>query len=1029
MSSRPPSFQEIIMRLEQFWATHGCVIWQPYSEKVGAGTMNPATVLRVLGPEPWNVAHVEPSYRPDDGRFAENPNRMQMHTQYQVILKPEPGNPQELYLESLEAMGVDCNQHDIRFVEDNWASPALGAWGLGWEVWLDGLEITQFTYFQQAGGISLDPVAVELTYGLERIAMFLQGVREVWALDWDGKLTYGDILRQQEIEHCRYAFNVADVERLKQMFNLFEAEAQNALRHKLVVPAHDYVLRCSHTFNVLDTRGAIGVTERAGYFARMRDLARQVAQAYLEQRQRLEYPLLDAETRRRGDAGMRGFESVTVSPPLRVSPSQPADLLLELGSEELPVGDIAAAMEQLPVLARQLLEEARLAYDEIIVTATPRRQVLYVKGLTGRQADVEQVVKGPPANVAYDDEGRPTRAAEGFARRQGVPVESLQRLQADGGEYAFAVKVEPGQPTMTVLPELLPRLIAGLHFEKTMRWDSDGIAYPRPLRWIVALFGDQVIPFHYAKATGGRTSRGLRLHRSPALTIPRAEDYWQVMAEAGVIVDRAARRQQIATQIAELAASVGGVVPEDPALLDEVTDLVESPAALLGQFEREYLDLPPEVLMSVMKKHQRYFPVVKRDEAIRHRGTEGSSDSSLPRCLGTSSLLPYFIVVANGQPTNPDLVRQGYEDVLRARYADAAYFWRHDREQPLESYRPRLGMLTFQEQLGSVLDQSDRLVRLVGRLAPQLGVDPASQTLAERAAYLCKADLVTGMVVDMTSLQGVMGRYYALASGEPEAVAMAIEEHYLPRFAGDRLPETPIGTLLAIADRLDTLAGLFAVGLAPTGSADPFGLRRAALGLIQILIGREQPFSVHEGLCMAAELLPVKASDERIKEAVAFIEGRLRAWLLEEGYRFDVVDAVLAARGDDPLRAYRTVQDLARQVEAPDWAEVLVAYARCKRIVRDLKERYPLRSDRLNEPSAQRLYQAYLAMRDRVTPASDAANLVAVLRALKDPINAFFTDILVMAEDLDLRAARLGLVQHVAALPDGIADLSRLQGF
>ncbi|MCS7219970.1 MAG: glycine--tRNA ligase subunit beta [Anaerolineae bacterium] len=1014
MSSRSPSFQEIIMRLERFWAAHGCVIWQPYSEKVGAGTMNPATVLRVLGPEPWNVAYVEPSYRPDDGRFAENPNRMQMHTQYQVILKPDPGNPQELYLESLEAIGIDCSRHDIRFVEDNWASPALGAWGLGWEVWLDGLEITQFTYFQQAGGIPLDPVAVEITYGLERIAMFLQGVREVWALSWDGRLTYGEILRPQEIEHCEYAFHVADVERLKQMFLLFEAEARNALQHGLVVPAHDYVLRCSHTFNLLDTRGAIGVTERASYFARMRDLAREVAQAYLEQRQRLEYPLLRGIGKR--EQAEKQKEAAIEPPLLAVSPSSKADFLLELGSEELPAGDVVAVIEQLPALARRSLDQARLAYDEIIVTATPRRQVLYVKGLASRQADAEQVIKGPPANIAYDAEGKPTRAAEGFARRQGVPVESLQRRQADGGEYVFAVKVEPGRSTPAVLVELLPRLIAELHFDMTMRWDSDGITYPRPLRWITALYGDQVIPFRYARVTSGRVSRGLRIHRSPALTITRAEDYWQVMAKANVIVDRAARRQQIAAQIADLAASVGGLVPDDSALLDEVTDLVEAPFALLGEFEPEYLSLPPEVLIGVMKKHQRCFPVIKRAN-----GSTGQRVAEL--------LLPYFITVANGRPSDPALVARGYADVLRARYADAAYFWRHDQEQPLESYRPRLATLTFQEQLGSMLDKSDRLVRLIEQLAPRMGLDPVLYPLAKRAAYLCKADLVTSMVVEMTSLQGIMGRYYALSSGEPEEVAWAIEEHYLPRFTGDHLPETPIGTLLAVADRLDSLAGLFAVGLAPTGSADPFGLRRAALGLIHILIGHEISFSIREGLRMAAELLPIPASSERLEEAAAFIEGRLRAWLLDEGYRFDVVDAVLAARGDDPLRAYRTVQELAKEVEAPDWSEVLVAYARCKRIVRDLKERHPLQPDRLKEPSAQRLYQAYLTVRDYVTPASRVTELVAALRTLKDPINNFFTDILVMADDLEVRSARLGLVQHVAALPDGIADLSRLQGF
>jgi glycyl-tRNA synthetase len=300
MTSKLLSFQDVIMRLQSYWAEHGCLIWQPYSEKVGAGTGNPATVLRVLGPEPWNVAYVEPSYRPDDGRYAENPNRMQMHTQYQVILKPAPANAQELYLGSLAAIGIDRDRHDIRFVEDNWESPALGAWGLGWEVWLDGLEITQYTYFQQAGGYPLDPVPVEYTYGLERIVMYLQGVKEVWQLNWDGGRTYGDLLRTPEIEHCVYDFEVADVTRLKQMYDLFEAEAKNALAHRLVIPAHDYVLRCSHTFNLLDSRGAIGVTERAAFFARMRDLARQVSVAYVEQRQHEEYPWLE-ETGRQVD--------------------------------------------------------------------------------------------------------------------------------------------------------------------------------------------------------------------------------------------------------------------------------------------------------------------------------------------------------------------------------------------------------------------------------------------------------------------------------------------------------------------------------------------------------------------------------------------------------------------------------------------------------------------------------------------------------------------------------------------------------
>ena len=313
------TFQSLILALEKFWAEQGCLIWQPYYQQVGAGTYNPATFLHVLGPEPWNVAYVEPSIRPDDGRYGENPNRFQQHYQYQVILKPDPGNPQEIYLKSLEAIGLDPRQHDIRFVEDNWESPALGAWGLGWEVWVDGQEITQFTYFQQAGGIPCDPVSVELTYGLERILIALRNASGIWDEPWNGQITYGDVLRQGEWEHSKYYFEIADVERMRQAYALYEAECKAALDAGLVLPAYDYVLKLSHTFNVLDARGAIGVTERAASFAKMRGLARKVAEAYLEQRQRLEYPLLKEQKSeiRSQESGVRSQKSEVRSQRLR----------------------------------------------------------------------------------------------------------------------------------------------------------------------------------------------------------------------------------------------------------------------------------------------------------------------------------------------------------------------------------------------------------------------------------------------------------------------------------------------------------------------------------------------------------------------------------------------------------------------------------------------------------------------------------------------------------------------------------------
>lgn len=1003
--NQPLTFQQVILRLQDFWADYGCLIWQPYSEKLGAGTMNPATVLRVLGPEPWNVAYVEPSYRPDDGRFGDNPNRMQMHTQFQVILKPDPGNPQEVYLESLYALGIRREEHDIRFVEDNWKSPALGAWGLGWEVWLDGLEITQYTYFQQAGGFSLDPVSVELTYGLERIVMFLQDARSVWDIDWDGKHTYGEIYLPQEKEHCEYAFNLADVERLTQMYNLYEAEARRCLDAGLVIPAHDHILRCSHTFNLLDTRGAIGVTERATYFRRMRALFLQVAEAYVEQRQRLEYPWLEEQSSR-GAEEQRSKQHATRN----TQHDSPTTLLLEIGTEELPAGDLDDALAQLRQAAPTQLEEARLDYKDLRVLGTPRRLAVVVEGLAPRQRAVEELVKGPPAHVAFDADGHPTKAARGFAHGQNVSVDDLSVRKIDGGEYTVALKREEGRPASEVLPALLTGLIANLHFQQSMRWNETGAAFSRPIRWLVALLGDAVIPFEYAGVFSERVSRGPRPEGSPPFEIAQAKDYLSLLHEHRIMADPDKRRAFIAEQAEQLARSVGGRIPDDPELLNEVTNLVEQPNPFLGGFEEEYLQLPAEVLIAVMKKHQRCFPVLD----------------------GAGEMLPYFVAVRNGGDEHLDIVRHGNEEVIRARFADADFFYREDTDQPLEAFLARLDTLTFQEQLGSVLDKTHRLERLVPGLAPALGLTAEQTKTAVRAAHLCKADLATQMVVEFTSLQGVMGREYALKSGERPEVAQAIFEHYLPRFAGDALPQTKIALAVGLADRLDSLAGLFAVGLIPTGSADPYGLRRDALAMVQNLLAHEIPFSVEKGLGKAAQLLPVEASSDALSEALDFVVERLRGYLRDEGFRYDVVDAVLAERGDDPFRARQGVDDLSRWLAREDWDYILDNYARCVRITRDFEERFTLSPNRFVEPAEEELYASYKEARERITPQSSVDEFLTAFLPLVDVIERYFareSGVLVMAEDKAIRENRLAQLQHTAALADGIVDLSRVEGF
>ncbi|MBN1202137.1 MAG: glycine--tRNA ligase subunit beta [Anaerolineae bacterium] len=1000
--TKPLTFQDVIMKLHQFWSDQGCVIWQPYNVQVGAGTGNPATLLSVLGPEPWRVGYVEPSVRPDDGRYGENPNRMQLHYQYQVILKPDPGNPQEMYLASLEALGINPREHDIRFVEDNWESPALGAWGLGWEVWLDGQEITQFTYFQQAGGLTLEPVSVEITYGLDRIVLALQGKDAVWDIDWSDSVDYGSIRLRSEIEHCQYYFEIADVEGLKQTYDVYQRESERALAAGAVLPAYDYVLKCSHLFNVLDTRGAIGVTERAAYFRRMRDMTRNVAAAYAEQRQHMEYPLLDR---------LDVWGTPDLGAPVKSAgpaPDAPADLLLEIGTEELPAHDLDDALNQLETLAPELFESLRLDHAGIQVMGTPRRLVILAKDVAPSQRDEEGLVKGPPAARAFDSDGNPTKAAEGFARSKGIDVSALEAREIDGGRYAVALVRTKGQPAVKVLADALPDLIASIKFAKSMRWNASGISFSRPLRWIVALLGEYPIPFSYADVPSRPQTRGIRPYDSPDIQLGDVASYFAAMEAQGVILDRAARRANIQAQADTLAAEVGGRIPDDPALLGEVTNLVECPTTLRGSFEEKYLDLPREVLIGVMRKHQRYFPVEDKQ----------------------GRLMPYFIAVRNGDAEHLDIVTGGNEHVIRARFADAEYFYNTDSQKPLESYLPRLDTLTFQEKLGSMLDKSTRLVKLVDVLGDLLNVSEADRATARRAAYLSKADLATQMVVEMTSLQGIMGRYYALGTGEPQAVADAIFEHWLPRGAGDRLPESVPGVLLALADRLDSLAGLFSVGLAPTASADPFALRRAALGVVQIALANGVDLDLYDALDRIAEADLLPGLNEQVRrEVVAFIVGRLDVLLHEQGWSHDVIAAVLAEQGHRPARALQGITELAAWTERDDWALILDNYARCVRITRPEPETYPVDPAAFEDDSERALYAAYQQAAASLNEADNVGAFLATFEPVVPVVQRFFDTVLVHSDDLAVRQNRLGLLQAVASLAAGRADLSALSGF
>jgi glycyl-tRNA synthetase len=997
--TKPSSFQEIILKLQDFWASHGCLITQPYYTQVGAGTMNPATFLRVLGPEPWNVAYVEPSVRPDDGRYGENPNRFQLHTQYQVILKPDPGNPQELYLESLKALGIDPRQHDIRFVEDNWEQPAISAWGLGWEVWLDGQEITQFTYFQQMGGVALDPVSVEITYGLERILIALNNAKAIWNEEYGAGVTYGEIRRQEEFEHSKYYFETADVERVRAMYDLFSAEAEACLAQGLILPAHDYVLKCSHCFNIIDTRGAISVAERQAFFRRIRELAKGVAVAYGEQRKSLEYPLLKESIL---DTRKSKIESSNIA-----FPNIASSFLLEIGVEELPANDVDSAHVHLSTRVPTLLKELNLTHGDVRIFTTPRRIVVSVDSLSPNQPDREDLVKGPPADKAFDKDGKPTQAALGFAKKNNLDPATLEAREIDGGKYVAAVVKQKGRPTPEVLVNALPKLVESIKFEKSMRWNDSGVAFSRPIRWYVALLGDMAIPFEYAGVASGNVSRGLRPYGSPEIKIASADKYFDVIREAGILLDKEERKASIVEQVNQAASLLGGEAifdfvgaSHDSPLLNEVTNLIEMPTAVMGGFNEEFLALPRDVLISVMKKHQRYFPVQKNGKLMAH-----------------------FIAIRNGDDIHIDTVREGNEHVLGARFADANFFVREDVKLKLEEYRPKLSSLTFHTKLGSILDKSERIEKLVNELIPVLKLEADQAIFARRAAHLMKADLATQMVTEMTSLQGIIGGEYAIRSGEQKDIAIAIGEQY------QTVPQSKAGLAIALADRLDSLVGLFAAGLAPTGAKDPFGLRRAAIGVVQPLIEHDVDFDLIDAVKKSAKTQSIEVKEEVQKQILEFITGRLKVVLNESGYKHDVVEAVLAAQSNNPAGTVRAVKQLSAWVGREDWSTILDGFARCVRILRSqpVDSQWIIDENRFVDKEEKDLYQAFQKTVHRQPSTVD--DFLEIITKLIPSITVFFEKILVMAEDKAIKENRLGLLQRIANLASGIADLSKLEGF
>ena len=1005
------TFQEIILALEKFWADHGCIIQQPCDIEVGAGTFNPATFLRCLGPEPWRVAYVEPVRRPTDGRYAENPFRVGAYYQYQVILKPAPENVLPLYLKSLYSLGISPRKNDMRFVEDDWESPTLGASGLGWEVWWNGAEVTQFTYFQQMGSIDLDPICAEITYGLERIALYLQDVDDFFEIRWNEHLNYGDVHRQSEVEYSTYNFEHANVDMLFELFSTYEKETHACLDAGLVLPATDHVLKCSHTFNMLDARGVISVTERVSYIERVRRLAQRIARAYVKQREEMEHPLIGKWAAVGGicnpDASeTQGSENIT---------QETADLLFEIGTEEIPASYVPPVLEQLRETAAKSLTNHRIPFGDVETLGTPRRITLSIKDIKTLQESEETEVVGPPKRIAYDENGEPTKAAVGFAKTQGVELTALRIVETERGEYVAVSKLETGVPTREILKTLLTEWIEALRFPKTMRWETESegprafARFARPIRWLVALLGDEIVNCTYGAAHAGRLTYGHRaLHPEP-ITLDSADlnTYVEKLRAVGVLVCPKERRDTIEKQVRDVLAVEGYLPKLDEELLDTVNYLVENPQPIVGNFSESHLEIPSEVLITAMKKHQRYFPMWKSESVLAAK----------------------FVTISNGTDGNIDGVRHGNERVLRARLNDAEFFYSEDQKTSLADKVERLGAVVFHAKLGSLLDKAERLKALVQFISTESQVPETTTRHAERAAWLCKADLTTHMVIEFPSLQGITGRYYAQNSGEAEPVATAIAEHYQPLGADTPLPETEVGALVAIADKLDTIVGYFGIEERPTGSQDPYSLRRHTLGTIRILQDRKLPLSLDAIVEKAISLYTVELADDTRTSVLNFIKERLRVILLQtHQYAPDLADAVLAVGAVDIIDILKRASILAEFRLTPNFEEV---YNALNRVLRILPTDAPETVDAtlLCDDAEKQLYacitEAELGFQQSIQE-RDYAKLLTQLAALQPAIDTFFDDVLVMAEEPALRTNRLALLNRIGQNIYAVADLTKL---
>lgn len=987
------TFEQIIDRLNTFWATQNCIIHQGYDLEVGAGTFNPATLLGCLGEEPYRAAYVEPCRRPKETTYG-NLYRFQLSHQYQVLLKPIPTNVRILYLNSLCALDFELKKHDFRFVHKDWETCTLGISGLGWEIWCDGVAITQFTYLQTVGDIALKPISAEITYDLEKLALFIQSKSTICDIQYNHIFTLRDLFLQSETEWSHYNARQASVPMWLRHFNDYEEETKNLVKNNLPIPAYDFVIKASHAFNLLEARGAISFDERNNYMKRIRALTHLVAKSILSKQVPLSIPSINTKLIIQKNPGF--------------NPKNTRDFLLEIGSEQLPGNFISIGCLYLENAMRNLLESADLEFEEMQVFGTPQRLGILVKNLVEGTETTEEQIKGPPLTVAFDEKGNLTQQGKGFFLHYNLSfctltellqeeVPNLYSISIRGTNYLVATVCVKGKSTYELLQKHIPSLIMSINFPKKMYWEDPSITYARPIQWVLALFGTQIIPFNIGKILSGNFSFGHFQISPMPIEIKHPKHYLSSLRNHYVLADIEERKTYIENQIKTLEQQVQGDVIQQHQVLLEMLYTTEWPALVLGFFDASLLRIPKEVLIAQIVNHKKYFPVIDRHD----------------------QLMPVFIMTIDNHPNQTIQLRN--EKALFSLLSEVASLYEKEMYNPLELVYYKLQEISYQKKLKDLWNKVKRLNLIATMIHKTLNM--AEFIHVQRAVLLSKSDLCSALVNEFPNLQGTIGKHYALAQNENPQVAIALEEQWMPGSEHNSIPKTPTGIILSLADKIDDLINYH---------RNLHTLRKQATGIILILLKNKMYCNLQLLFIKSCNFFSITNKKKITHEILNFIAIRKKLIFEDWGFKKDEIEATLLISPHDPFDQLQKLEALhCFRKSKKQFSYLIESY---KRITRQIhKSPISILNCKLIKHPSEKKFLQELTLINKQWPKllkeKQYLEAFELLTKLQSPLEALFKSVIILADDPVVRSNRCALLRKALNLFDALIDFSKLSSF